>query len=168
VRVPTLTASLLAVAGLLGSAEPELSLADRAAAAVAKKREQGTTELKVLTNEDLKKAKGNVIYLPAPAATSAPAPSAPTAAPEVAVPITVTGDPIRQLDELRGRSQRLRTTLEAAQKERSEATTDEDRGALDKRIRDTVDELTRTYEAIGAVSERLKTAVEPAPKEATN
>jgi hypothetical protein len=169
VRVPALTVIVLAMAGLVSGAEPaptsEPSLADRAAAASAKKRDQPSTgERKVLTNEDLKKAKGNVIYLPAPAATSAPppAPAASTTSASDSGTAPPTGDPIRQLDELRGRALRLRTTLDAAQKERTEATTDEQREALDQRIRDTVDELTRTYESIGALSEQLKTGAEPA------
>jgi len=65
---------------------------------------------RILTNDDLKKAKGNVIYLQA---TPAPVPpggrlEASTSS-HVALPAA--GDPVRQLDESRGRALRLRATL---------------------------------------------------------
>lgn len=106
---------------------------------------------RVLTNDDLKKAKGNVIFLQPTAA-----PAAPRRAEAPDGGAAPSGDLTRQLDESRGRALRLRAAVEAAQKDLADAPEGEARTALQQQLRTTLDELLKTHEAIGALTERIK------------
>jgi hypothetical protein len=106
----------------------------------------------VLTNEDLKKAKGNVIIL---SATPTPAPSVPAAA-------TGEGGAVAPLEfsfgavvEQRERAARLRGSIEEAQRQLAEATP-EQRVSIEQRLKTALDDLARAHEAIGALSERVR------------
>jgi hypothetical protein len=150
--------------------ERELSLAERAEAA-KKQADASNKDRKpggrVLNNEDLKKAKGNVIYLQAPASAASPRVSSSSVLPSTTspseVPVVVTkvlvpasSDLVRELDESRGRAMRLRTTIEDTQRALSEAPSGEGRTALEERLRSTLNELLLTQEAIGVLSERMR------------
>jgi hypothetical protein len=147
----------LAIAGRSGA--EEASLAERAQAA-NKNREKKADAGRVLTNEDLKKAKGNVIFLQStPTPASAVTVDVPVQPAAVAV---VEGDIVRQLDEHRGRAARLRGVVEEAQRELAVSTADT-RPVIEQRLRDTLDELARTHEMIGTLSERMRQGVGAAP-----
>ncbi len=144
-RALSLTAVLLLVADLVALAE-ESSLAERAEAINKTKDKEKKTpgSGRVLNNDDLKKAKGNVIYLPS---TPTPAPTAPPLGP--ALP---DGDRTRALDEHQGRAVRLRSVLEEAQKELAGASPDK-RRALEEKLQETLNELLQTQETIGKLKE---------------
>jgi hypothetical protein len=155
----------------------ELSLAERAEAARKQAEAQGRSRDgkpggRVLNNEDLKKAKGNVIYLQASpgssSGTSASASASTNVAPPAALPSSATidvpvakvppgapADLIRELDESRGRAIRLRGTIDDTQRALTEASAGE-RPALEERLRSTLNELLQTQEAIGVLSERMR------------
>jgi hypothetical protein len=180
VKTLCLVAALaIAVTAAFGDDDPtpspaptrELSLAERAAAARKLAEAQGRSRDsknggRVLNNEDLKKAKGNVIYLQ-PAATNAPAntssaahPSGPSASEPVVnvvkVPAGASGDVIRELDESRGRAIRLRATIDETQRALADAPPGDARTSLEERLRSTLNELLQTQEAIGVLSERMR------------
>jgi hypothetical protein len=149
----------------------ELSLAERAEAARKQAEAQGKTRDRkpggrTLNNEDLKKAKGNVIYLQTPVPPAAPSaapagllPALPTSDPSVGlgrVPAGASGDLIRELDESRGRALRLRATVDDTQRALAEVPAGDDRTALEERLRSTLNELLQTQEAIGALTERMR------------
>jgi hypothetical protein len=155
--------------------EPSLAeraeVAKRQVAASNKGREQKPAG-RMLNNEDLKKAKGNVIYLKAPASAAPVAASAPvsassaSSASDVAVaitrsPVSASGDLVRELDESRGRAMRLRKTLDETQQALAGGPSPEYRTVLEERLRSTMNELMQTQETIGALSERMRQS-EPA------
>jgi hypothetical protein len=156
VKTSIFAATALTLAALCVSAE-ELSLAERAEAA-NRNREKKSDGSRVLTNDDLKKAKGNVIFL-----QSTPTPAPPAAeAPSSSAPGVVEGDIVRQIDEHRGRAVRLRGALEEGQRELAVSTADT-RPAIEQRLRETLDELARTHEMIGTLSERMRQGIGAVP-----
>jgi hypothetical protein len=179
------TLVLAAAAAALASAQDdptpvptrEPSLAERAeavkrqAAAKDKGRDQKPAG-RMLNNEDLKKAKGNVIYLKAPASpvpvVVSAAPSTPSMSDASDVPVAITkapvgasGNMLRELDESRGRALRLRTTIDETQQALANGPSPEYRTVLEERLRSTMNELLQTQETIGALSERMRQS-EPA------
>jgi hypothetical protein len=178
VKTLPLTAALVLAAGLhVSTADDEqtprtnreLSLAERAEAAkrnadAAAKNNDRKPSGRILDNDDLKKAKGNVIYLQAPVSPATPLVTSssvlPAANPSVDVPVTrapaASGDLLRELDENRGRAIRLRTSVEDAQKALSDAPAGEGRAALEERLRSMMSELLQTHEAIGVLLERMR------------
>ena len=155
-RARHLTVSLLLLAGpvpadedrgsgsTLATPTPEPSLADRAQAASRTKKKPTGSE-RVLTNEDLKKAKGNVIVL---AATPGPGPAAaPESRPGAAPDLT--------LSEQKERAARLRGGIDEVERQLADSTP-EQRPAIVKRLNEALDELARAHEAIGALAERAK------------
>ena len=146
--------SLAAVlaAAFVSAQEDTRSLAERAAEAASRARRSPTstsTPDKVLTNEDLKKAKGNVIFLsatPTPPPTPLPVATAPR---DFAVP------PAGALGEQREAAARTRGIIEEAQRQLAESTP-EQRTAIEQRLKAALDDLARAHEAIGALSERAR------------
>jgi len=159
VRARLLTVALLLAAGFVHADEdrgaspapapsPEPSLADRAQAA-SKNAKKPVSGQRVLTNDDLKKAKGNVIVLaatPASASTSTAVPADSHA-----------GAPVADLplSDQRERAARLRGGIDEVERQLAESTA-EQRPAILKRLNDALDELARVHEAIGALSERAR------------
>jgi hypothetical protein len=141
----TVTAVLLLHAGLGWSAE-ETSLADKAEVAARSRNKKTNTPSpgQILTNEDLRHAKGNLIVL-----TATPSPAA-TAAPAVAVLDL-------PLADQRDRAARLRGAIDEVQRQLLESTADQ-RPALEQRFKGALDELVRVHEAIGAQIERARLA----------
>jgi hypothetical protein len=154
----------------------EPSLAERAEAAkknaesaAAKNKNRKPSDPRILNNDDLKKAKGNVIYLHAPASVAPsrvtadsplPADGAPAEVPVARMsPLPAVGAPagdlLRELDENRGRALRLRGNVEDAQKAWLDAAP-EARPAVEERLRATMNELLQTHEAIGVLLERMR------------
>jgi hypothetical protein len=148
VRIRALTLALCLVPGLTWSAE-EPSLAERAAEA-NKTRKQPASPEKILTNDDLKKAKGNVIFL---AATPTAVPTAEPVVPAI---------PDVSMGEQRERAARMRGSIEEAQRQLAESTP-EQRTAILQRLKDALDELARAHEAIGALNERARQGAPHAP-----
>jgi len=134
-------------AAVVSSEEDTRSLAERAAEAASRARRKPTSD-KVLTNDDLKKAKGNVIFLSA-TPTSPPPPV--VVAPAREVPIV----PLGAMSEQREAAARVRGAIEEAQRQLADATPDQ-RIAIEQRLKSALDELARTHEAIGALSERAR------------
>jgi cell pole-organizing protein PopZ len=152
VRVLYLSLAVFLAARLASPEEDKRSLAERAEAARGK---QKPPQGKVLTNDDLKRAKGNVIFLSA-TATPPPLAAAPTAAYRE-VPVS-TGS----VGEQREQAARLRGSIEEAQKQLAEATPDQ-RTAIEQRLKNALDELARTHETIGALNERARVGASPVP-----
>ena len=151
-RVSCLTFGVvLLMAGPALSEEDTRSLAERAEAATRNKPKPTTSgRTAVLTNEDLKKAKGNVIIL---IATPTPAPPPGTAVEGgTAAPLEFS---FGAVVEQRERAARLRGSIEEAQRQLAEATP-EQRVAIEQRLTNALDELARAHEAIGALSERVR------------
>jgi len=140
-------AAAVLAAGLASSEEDTRSLAERAAEAASRARHKPSSD-KVLTNDDLKKAKGNVIFL---SATPTPPPPAVVVAPAREVPVI----PIGALSEQREAAARVRGAIEEGHRQLADATP-EQRIAIEQRLKNALDELARTHEAIGALSERAR------------
>jgi len=132
-------------AGVASSEEDTRSLAERAAEAASRARRKPSSE-KVLTNEDLKKAKGNVIFLSATPTSPPPPIAAAREAPML---------PLGAVSEQREAAARVRGAIEEAQRQLADATPDQ-RIAIEQRLKSALDELARTHEAIGALSERAR------------
>ena len=143
-RVFCLTLAVILFASLASLEEDKRSLAERAEAARGRRKSPD----KVITNDDLKRAKGNVIIL---SATATPLPPAVVAAP---APRELPADH-GLLGEQRELAARLRGSIEEAHKQLSEATPDQ-RAAIELRLKNALDELGRTHEIIGAMSERAR------------
>jgi len=152
VRVLYLSLTVLLAARLASPEEDKRSLAERAEAARGSKKRSPD---KVLTNEDLKKAKGNVIILSATA--TPPPPAVSVSAYREVVPV-VTGT----VGEQREQAARLRGSIEEAQRQLGEVTADQ-RMAIELRLKNALDELARTHETIGAMTERARLGASPVP-----
>jgi hypothetical protein len=167
VRVLCLTLAAFVLAAAHGATEEDTrSLAERAEAA-AKSKKKPAPHDRVLTNEDLKKAKGNVIFLtatPAPVDAATAQGAAPGSAAAPADPSSVAAASISTVAivDQRQKAARLRGLIEEAQRQLAVATP-EQRPALEQRLNDALDELGRVHEAIGALTERVRagTAVPP-------
>lgn len=148
--------SLAAVlaAGLVSSEEDTRSLAERAAEAASRARRKPSTE-KVLTNDDLKRAKGNVIFL---TATPTPPPTPVAVVPVREVPAFAPG----AISEQREAAARVRGAIEEAQRQLA-AATPEQRAVIEQRLNSALDDLARTHEVIGALSERARQGATNAP-----
>jgi hypothetical protein len=145
VKVAFVSLAAVLIASLVASEEDTRSLAERAAEAASRARRKPTSE-KTLTNEDLKRAKGNVIFLSA-------TPTAPPAvvAPSRDVPIAALG----ALSDQQVAGARLRGAIEEGLRQLAESTP-EQRAAIEQRVKNALDELARTHEAIGALTERAR------------
>ena len=159
VRVLCLTLAAVVTAGLASSEEDTRSLAERAEAARTRRKpaSPSSSREKVLTNEDLKRAKGNVIFLtatPAPPAEAAPAAIA-SSSPMPSAPISSGSISTVAIVDQRQRAARLRGSIEEAQRQLAVATP-EQRTALEQRLDSALDELLRAHEEIGALTERVR------------
>jgi hypothetical protein len=151
--------------------EPEQSLAERAEKARQKKVEKGPS--KVLTNKDLRNAKGTVIVLPEPSPSSSPSPSdkpatpaaAPTATPN---PATITrgvaADPAAaqaSAEELSDRITRYRKAIQEADTElrAGGALSSERRAALTKFLEDGRKEVAQAEQALAELKARYPGSV---------
>jgi hypothetical protein len=134
------------IASLVASEEDTRSLAERAAEAASRARRKPASE-KTLTNDDLKRAKGNVIFLSA--TPTAPPPA--VAPPSRDVPIAALG----ALSDQQVAGARLRGAIEEGLRQLAESTP-EQRAAIEQRVKNALDELARTHEAIGALTERAR------------
>jgi hypothetical protein len=140
------------MAGPALSEEDTRSLAERAEAATRNKPKPTTNgRTAVLTNEDLKKAKGNVIILSA-TPTPAPPPGSAVEGGAASAPLEFS---FGAVVEQRERAARLRGSIEEAQRQLAEATP-EQRVAIEQRLTNALDELARAHEVIGALSERVR------------
>lgn len=129
----------------------EPSLGERAAASQRQhERDKKAVEGRVLNNEDLKHAKGNVIFLPA-----VPAPSADV---QPSVPPAGAAEMVRQLEESRAHAARLRASVEDAERALAASTPGQDREDTERRLRAALDELVEAHEAIGALLQRVRVA----------
>jgi len=168
VRVLVLSAAALCLGSLWGAAEEQLSLAERAEAAKAANGNRTKTSTgRVLTNDDLKKAKGNVIFLspsPTPPPLAHPSPVSAGLTPVSVSEVLAPSDLVRQLDENRGRALRLRAAVEQAQRDLVDAAP-ADRPAVEQRLREALDELMKTSETIGTLSERSRPSGATPPEE---
>jgi hypothetical protein len=134
-----MTALVLCASAVVSAQSPppaeEPSLAE--IAEKTKKTRTKPASKKVLTNDDLKNAKGNVIVLPAEAV---PVATEPTVAPSPAegdasgAPLVPPGEIQGRIDELSGRIARLRKAVDEAQREASGDPEPERRASLVRTI----------------------------------
>jgi hypothetical protein len=145
VKVAFVSLAAVLIAGLVSSEEDTRSLAERAAEAASRARRKPSSD-KTLTNEDLKRAKGNVIFL-----SATPTTPPPVVAPSRDVPVVALG----ALSDQQVAGARLRGAIEEALRQLAESTP-EQRAAIEQRVKNALDELARTHEAIGALTERAR------------
>lgn len=133
---------------------PEPSLAEQAERATKNNKKKKPSAGKVLTNEDLKKAKGNVIFLQeTPAPSGSPAEGNQDTSGGVSA--TRATQLQSQMDELGGRANRYRKAIADAQMEMPQASSDR-RSALEMFIKDSEKELAKAEEAMTELEDKAR------------